>query len=291
MNGSHRVPTGQRDTQPPMSQTPPFSPPYQPSNPVTSSTPSAGPRHPGYVFKEMKKEIPKRHDPMASLVHFAGSSDPNQGYPINPNSYQRNQSSSSTSSQAWDPNSSGSSIGLNLSASSSSVRSIPPERSPRKWESQGSNDSNENYATSYFSRGQMSPHGKNIFPGDVPAASMQHPMAWSPPPTSGGQYQQPFQNLPQQCVGGGGMVGGGSYQQQFVGSHQTQGYTVQQNPSERTRSSSGPISSELNVDSDAGGLWMGDHRTQKPNSAEHFKLSQHPGQGESQERINDHCLM
>ena len=292
--GSPSVTTVQQDPQPPMSQNHPFSPPYQQSSPMKASTPPSAPQPylPGGEWIQ-KQQIPtnyQQQDPMAPVgcTALPFSQNLNQGYPVSSNTFQRTTSSSSTSSQAWDPNSSGGSIGLrsssqrmDLNASSSSVQSIPSARSPHKWETQGSSDSNEGYTA-----GQMNPdqYGRHFQTSDGPVG-MPYQMAQSPPQVIGPrQYQRFGQNLQQQGIGSSSSSGGGF--QQLTGSPQG-GHMIPPNPSERVRPSSGPIASQSQnqAENQRGGLWMGPNepqqqqRTQGPNGGRLFQMSQHPGQG------------
>lgn len=160
-----------------------------------------------------------------------------------------------------------SSQNIDLSASSSSVQSIPLARSPRKWESQDSAESiTEAYIPSQISPGQGK--GQQYF--HPSGAHMQYQMAKSPPQAMGpGNFQ-----TVQQEGGIGGSGGSGGFQQ-FAGS--PQGYYPPPSSSERVRPSSGPQA----LVEDQGGLWMGGHQqqAQKPNSGPLFQINQHPSQG------------
>lgn len=284
-----KVPGGLLAQSEPVMQSQPFSPPYQQSKPVTTSTPYSGPQHHFPVGeggkKDVMKEFPvdfKRYDAVPRAGNMSDHpSDHNFGYPVNnSSSFQRKQSSSSTSSQPWDPNDSmrSSHQNLDLSASSSSVKSNPiAAHSPRKWGSQDSAESSEGYVSCY---GQMSPDYKIPHPGS--GTGIQYQQTARSPPHGAGSYhhfQGPHQQQERVVA-----AGRGGFSQQFAGSPQ-QGYyniIVPPNPNERTKPSSGPIPSELAREDQSGGLWMGEHRqsNKKPNSAELLKIKQHPGRGE-----------
>ena len=287
-------------TVPPMPQTHPISPPYQQSSPMKAPTPPniQQPYFPGsdgiqkqQIFTNLPPHY-QQQNPIAPVGPHTPAQ--NQGYPVSSNTFQRNTSSSSTSSQAWDPNSSGGSTGMlsssqriDLNASSSSVQSIPSAHSPQKWDTQGSTDSNKGYTPSYSSR--MSPdqqrRGFAEFQlSGAPASVLPHQMAQSPSQATAPTQRQPFgQNLQQQ-----GIVGG--YQQQFIGSPQG-GHMIPPNPSERARPSSGPITfqGQGQAEDQREGLWMGaqpqqqqqqqQQWTQKSNSGHLFQISPQPGYG------------
>ena len=288
-------------TDPSMSHPQPFSPPshQQPSPAKASIPPSAQRAHfpggEGMQKQQIPANLPLHHqqqDPMAPVGPHAAAQ--NQGYP---NVFQRTPSSSSTSSQAWDPNSSGGSIGMpqkmDLNASSSSVQSIPSARTPHKVGTQGSADSNKGYAQSYsnqmMSTDQQGRAFVNFQPISHPAGVPPHQRAQSPPQATGPMQRQPFrQNLQQQGIGGG------HQQQQFTGSPQG-GHMIPPNPGEHTRPSSGPISFP-NLDQVAEdqreGLWMGgahqpqpqqqpqrQQRAQKSNSGHLYQINPQPGYG------------
>ena len=290
--GSPSVTTKQQDSQPLTSQNPPFSPPYQQSSPMKASTPSSAPQayFPGGDGVQMQ-QVPtnisphyQQQDPTAPVRPAAMPPAQNQGYPFSSNPFQRTTSSSSTSSQAWDPNSSGGSAGIpssqriDLNASSSSMQSIPSAHSPHKWESHGSTDSNEGYMPSQMSPSQ---HGRAF--GDFQPSSgptvMPHQIATGPTH----QHQPIGQNLQQQGISGG--------YQQFMGAPQG-GHMIPPNPNERVRSSSGPIAyqSQGQAGNQQEGLWMASHqpqqqqqqqqqRAQRPNSGHLFQVSPQPGYG------------
>ncbi len=205
---------------PSASQPPPFSAPYQQPSPVKPSFPPSAqqpyysPGGEGMQKQQIPTNIPphyQQQDPMSPPVgpHTAAQ---NQGYPFSSNTFQKTRSSSSTSSQPWDLNSSGSSIGMpqriDLNASSSSVQSIPLARGPHKVETQGSGDSNEGYTPSYSYSNQMmstEQQGRgfaNFQPSGRPAAVPPHQWAQSPPDREGlwmGAHQpQRYQQQPQQ---------------------------------------------------------------------------------------------
>lgn len=244
--------------------------------------------------QQIPTNLPLHHqqqDPMAPVrQHMAAQ---NQGYP---NVIQRTPSSASTSSQAWDLNSSGSSTGMpqkmDLNASSSSMQSIPSARTPHKVETQGSAESNEGYTPSYsnqmMSTDQQGRSFANFQPSGHPAAVPPHQWAQSPPQAAGPmQHQHLRQNFQQQGIGGG------HQQQLFTGSPQG-GHMIPPNPGERARPSSGPIpfpNLGQVAEDQREGLWMGAHqpqpqqqlqqqqRAQKSNSGRLLQINPQPGYG------------
>ena len=291
-----------QDPPPLTSQAPPFSPPYQQSSPMKASTPPNAPQpyFPGgerIQKQQVSTNIPphyQQQDPMAPVRPIAIPSTQNQGYAFSSNAFQRTTSSSSTSSQAWDPNSSGGSTGIpssqkmDLNASSSSVQSIPSARSPHKWETQGSADSNEGYKPSYSSQISPEQRGRQFQPSGTPAGAPPHQnlMAQSPPQATGpAQYHHAFdQNL--QCQGIGTSNRSGN--QYFTGFSQG-GHMAPLDPNERIRLSSGPIAyqSQSQAGDQQEGLWMASHqpqqqqqqRAQRPNIGRLFQVSPQPGYG------------
>lgn len=183
---------------------------------------------------------------------------------------------------------------LDLNASSSSISSA---RSPHKWDTQGSADSNEGYTPSYSNQ-VMSPEQQgrgfaNFPPSGHSGSVPPHQMPQSPPQAIGPKQHLPFgQNFQQQGIAGAG------YQQQFAGSPQGAGGHMipPPNPSERARPSSGPITFQGQGQADnqqREGLWMGpahqppqqqqqqpqQQRAQRPNSGRLFQISPQPGHG------------
>ena len=283
----------------------PFSPPHQQPSPMMKASIPPSTQQPYIPSSEgmQKQQIPtnlpphyqyQQQDPMAPVgAHTAARY---QGYPAS-NIFQRNTSSSSTSSQAWDPNSSGGSTGmpqqLDLNASSSSISSA---HSPHKWDTQGSADSNKGYTPSYSNQ-VMTPEQQgrgfaNFPPSGHSGSVPPHQMPQSPPQAIGLKQHQPFgQNFQQQGIAGTG------YWQQFAGSPQGAGGHMipPPNPSERARPSSGPITFQGQGQADdqqREGLWMGrahqpqqqqqqpqQQRAQRPNSGRLFQISPQPGYG------------